>query len=61
VVRFSKMEYEIYEFFRTRREQIDNQGSPFASPLNVKTNLKGLAVGIWAGFSPWYDTLYCVP
>ena len=61
VVRFSKMEYEIYEFFRTRREQIDNQGSPFASPLNVKTNLKGQAVGIWAGFSPWYDTLYCVP
>lgn len=61
VVRFSKMEYEIYEFFRTRREQIDNQGSPFASPLNVKTNIKGQAVGIWAGFSPWYDTLYCVP
>lgn len=61
VVRFSKIEYGIYEFFRTRREQIENQGSPFASPLNVKTNLKGPAVGIWAGFSPFYDTLLCVP
>lgn len=61
VVRFSKIEYSIYEFFRTRREQIDNQGSPFASPLNVKTNLKGPAVGIWAGFSPFYDTLFCIP
>ncbi len=61
VVRFSKIEYSIYEFFRTRREQIDNQGSPFASPLNVKTNLKGPAVGIWAGFSTFYDTLFCIP
>lgn len=61
VIRFSKIEYQIYEFFRTRREQIDNQGSPFASPINVKSNLKGPAVGIWAGFSPYYDTLFCIP
>jgi hypothetical protein len=61
VIRFSKIEYQIYEFFRTRREQMDNQGSPFASPINVKSNLKGPAVGIWAGFSPYYDTLVCVP
>jgi hypothetical protein len=61
VVRFSKMEYEVYEFFRTRREQIENQGSPFASPLNVKSNLVGNAVGIWAGFSPFYDTIICQP
>lgn len=60
-IRFSKIEYQIYEFFRTRREQMDNQGSPFASPINVKSNLKGPAVGIWAGFSPYYDTLVCVP
>ena len=61
VIRFSKMEYEVYEFFRTRREQIENQGSPFASPLNVKSNLVGNAVGIWAGFSPSYDTIICQP
>jgi hypothetical protein len=61
VIRFSKIEYQIYEFFRTRREQINNQGSPFASPINVKSNLVGPAVGIWAGFSPDYDTLVCVP
>jgi hypothetical protein len=61
VIRFSKIEYQIYEFFRTRREQMDNQGSPFASPINVKSNLVGPAVGIWAGFSPYYDTLVCVP
>lgn len=61
VVRFSKIEYQIYEFFRTRREQLNNQGSPFASPINVKSNLKGPAVGVWAGFSPFYDTLICLP
>lgn len=61
VVRFSKIDYQIYEFFRTRREQINNQGSPFASPINVKSNLKGPAVGVWAGFSPFYDTLICLP
>jgi hypothetical protein len=61
VIRFSKIEYHIYEFFRTRSEQINNQGSPFASPINVKSNLTGPAVGIWAGFSPYYDTLVCIP
>ena len=59
VIKFSKIEYEIYEFFRTRREQIENQGSPFASPLNVKSNIVGNAVGIWAGFSSYYDTILC--
>jgi hypothetical protein len=36
-------------------------GNPFASPTNIQTNIKGGALGVWAGFSTFYDTLICVP
>jgi len=35
--------------------------SPFASPTYIPTNIEGGAIGCWAGFSPRYDTLICVP
>ena len=51
---------ETFDFFEKKRRQISSNGSPFASPINVPTNISGGALGIWAGFSPYYDTLYCI-
>jgi len=60
VVKLSKLDKATYDFFRLKREQQENIGNPFATPVNAKTNIKGGALGIWAGFSPVYDTLFCV-
>ena len=60
VVKLSKMDEATFDFFEKKRRQISSNGSPFASPINVPTNISGGALGVWAGFSPYYDTLYCV-
>lgn len=61
VVKFSKMDYTTYNFFDKKFAQMSSASSPFSTPVNVPTNLSGGALGIWAGYSPWYDTLYCQP
>jgi Domain of unknown function (DUF4249) len=32
-------------------------GNPFASPINVQTNIKGGAIGVWAGYASAMTTL----
>ena len=40
----------------TRRQPHDHNIS-----TNIPTNIQGGALGVWAGFSPWSDTLICQP
>ncbi len=61
VVKFSKLGKKEYQFFEKKYNQIYSGGNPFATPTNIPTNIEGGALGIWAGFSPWYDTLICAP
>ena len=61
VVKFSKMDKPVYDFWESKILQIQNGGNPFASPTTIPTNISGGAIGVWAGFSPWYDTLVCAP
>ncbi len=61
VVKFSKMDKKTYDFFDKKSAQMESSDNPYSTPINIPTNLTGGALGIWAGFSPWYDTLYCVP
>jgi hypothetical protein len=61
VVKFSKLGKKEFQFFEKKYNQIYSGGNPFATPTNIPTNIEGGALGIWAGFSPWYDTLICVP
>ena len=61
VVKFSRLGKKEYQFFEKKYNQIFSGGNPFATPTNIPTNIEGGALGVWAGFSPWYDTLICVP
>ena len=61
VVKFSKLGKKEYQFFEKKYNQIYSGGNPFATPTNIPTNIQGGALGVWAGFSPWIDTLICVP
>jgi hypothetical protein len=61
VVKFSKMDKKTYDFFDKKSAQMESSDNPYSTPINIPTNLTGGALGIWAGFSPWYDTLVCVP
>jgi hypothetical protein len=39
--------------------QVANQGSPFAVPSNIKTNING-GLGLWVGYAAVYDTIVCI-
>jgi hypothetical protein len=60
VVKFSKLDKKTFDFYKAKASQIENTGNPFATPINIPTNIKGGALGIWAGYSPTFDTLICV-
>lgn len=60
-IRFSKIDLGVYEFLEKKYTQLSTQGNPFASPTNIPTNIQGGAIGVWAGYSTTFDTLYCVP
>ena len=49
------------EYMEKKYTQMYSAGNPFATPINLPTNIVGGALGIWAGYSPWYDTLICIP
>jgi hypothetical protein len=55
------MDRAVFEFLEKKYVQISSAGNPFATPANIPTNITGGALGVWAGFSPWYDTLICQP
>ena len=61
VVKFSRIDEAAFNFFDKKDAQVGSAGNPFATPVNVPTNITGGALGIWVGVSPWYDTLYCIP
>lgn len=59
VVKFSKIGPKEFNYFEKKYNQMYSGGSPFAVPTNVPTNISGGALGIWAAYSPWIDTLVC--
>ncbi|MBL4862551.1 MAG: DUF4249 domain-containing protein [Crocinitomicaceae bacterium] len=61
VIKFSKIDHNVYDFFEKKYIQLQTAGNPFATPTNIPTNLSNGALGIWAGFSPSFDTLICQP
>lgn len=61
VIKFSKMDADVYEFMEKKYTQLATAGNPFATPTNIPSNIEGGALGVWAGYSPTFDTLACQP
>jgi hypothetical protein len=58
VVKLSKMDPAVFLYYDRMDAQLDANANPYATPINIPSNMKG-CLGIWAGFTPWYDTLIC--
>lgn len=59
-IRFSRVEKAVFDFYDKKDAQLGSNGNPFATPVNIPSNVEG-ALGIWAGISCGFDTLYCIP
>ncbi|MFN0031021.1 MAG: DUF4249 family protein [Flavobacteriales bacterium] len=47
-----------YRFISSFEDQVANQGSPFAIPANLQTNVQG-GLGAFIGYGAIYDTVIC--
>jgi hypothetical protein len=59
VVKFCNIDKSVYDFIDGAEEQIISTGSPFATPTNVFSNISNGGLGLWAGYSPYNDTIFC--
>lgn len=58
-VKTTAITYPTYLWVRSMEDQAFSAGSPFASPGNLPGNIDGGAIGIWAGYGIYYDTIIC--
>lgn len=61
VIKLSHIEYPVYNYFDKMKTQMESSSSPFSSPVLIPSNFSNGALGVWAGYSSWYDTLVCLP
>ncbi len=52
---------KVFSYYDAKFNQIANSGNPFSNPINAPSNMSEGAVGVWAVYSPIYDTLYYYP
>lgn len=57
IVKFTSIDPDVYQFWRTYETQVVNNGNPFAAPTPIKSNIQGEGgLGIWSGYGVSYDT-----
>lgn len=54
---WSMIDKGVFDFWNTLNFAEQSTGNPFASPINVKSNIKGGALGVWAGYGSITRTL----
>ena len=52
------IEEEVFQSIRSYENLILSQGSPFAPPASMITNVEG-GFGLWAGYGISQDTVIC--
>lgn len=57
VVKWCSIDKAVFDFWRTLEFSYGSTGNPFASPVEVTTNIRGGALGVWAGYGSTFDTL----
>jgi hypothetical protein len=55
-VKACSIDYPTYLFVSSFYSEIGNQGSPFANPASLKSNVDG-GLGVWAGYGVFRDTI----
>jgi hypothetical protein len=57
-IRGCTIDRSAFKFIRSMESQVSNQGSPFAVPFNLESNLTG-GLGAFIGYGAVYDTIIC--
>lgn len=61
LVKLSTMDEQSYDFWSSYQDEALNVANPFASSLSdIRSNVQGDGLGIWAGYGNTIDTIYTV-
>lgn len=55
--KWTAIDRRVYDFWNTYEFALGTLGSPFASPIQVKSNISNGALGVWAGYGALYYTV----
>ncbi len=55
-VKFCAVDARHYDFWATIEQQLGQEGSPFASPTEILSNVEG-GLGVWGGYGAVYRTI----
>lgn len=58
VLKWCEIDRGVYNFWNTYQFANNAIGNPFASPINIQSNVSNGALGIWAGYGSILYTLY---
>ena len=58
-VKFCSIDKGVFIFIDKSDRQVQSIGSPFATPTNIPSNISNGALGLWAGYGIYYDTIIC--
>lgn len=53
-LKWTAIEKPVYDFWNTFEYALGTLGSPFATPIQVKSNISNNALGVWAGYGAIY-------
>lgn len=56
-IKLSAMDRDVYDFYKTLDFAEGSVGNPFASPIQVQSNVSNGAYGVWAGFGNAYNSV----
>lgn len=57
-IKWCSIDKGVYDFYRTLEFTKGTVGNPFITPTKVESNIKGGALGVWAGYGAVYHTVY---
>lgn len=57
VVKVAQIDAKHYDFWYSIEQQFMTDGNPFASPITIRSNIQGGAIGVWGGYGVSIDTL----
>ena len=55
-VKWSEIDKGVYNFWNTYQFSVQSIGNPFATPINIKSNISNGGLGVWAGYGSFYYT-----
>ena len=57
IIKMVAMDIKHYDFWYSVEQPMATDGNPFATPISIRSNIEGGALGVWGGYGVYMDTI----